>query len=51
MRHSLRYKNIFAETMCSSFCGWGGEVDIDLPISIKNTALQGAPDYRFRGGV
>ena len=37
--------------MCSSFYGCGGEVDIDLPSSIKNAALQAAPDYRFRGGV
>jgi len=37
--------------MCSSFYAWGGEVDIDLPISIKNAALQAVPDYPFRGGI
>jgi hypothetical protein len=30
---------------------WSAEVDVDLPISIDNTALQVVPDYRLRGGV
>ena len=30
---------------------WSGEVDVDLPVSIENTALQIVPDYRLRGGV
>jgi hypothetical protein len=28
-----------------------GEVDVDLPVSIENTALQIVPDYRSRGAV
>jgi hypothetical protein len=35
--------------MCGPFCAWGGEGNIDFPISIKNAALQAAPDYRFSG--
>ena len=30
---------------------WSAEVDVDLPVSIENTALQVVPDYRLRGGV
>ncbi|MEY2544216.1 MAG: hypothetical protein QOE81_1677, partial [Verrucomicrobiota bacterium] len=30
---------------------WSAEVDVDLPVSIENTALQIVPDYRLRGGV
>ena len=30
---------------------WSAEVDVDLPVSIDNTALQVVPDYRLRGGV
>jgi hypothetical protein len=30
---------------------WSAEVDLDLPMSIDNTALQVVPDYRLRGGV
>lgn len=30
---------------------WSAEVDVDLPVSIDNTALQIVPDYRLRGGV
>ena len=29
---------------------WSAELDVDLPISIDNTALQVVPDYRLRGG-
>ena len=27
------------------------EIEVDLPVSIDNTALQVVPDYRFRGGI
>jgi hypothetical protein len=30
---------------------WSGEVGVDLPVSIENTALQVVPDYRVRGGI
>ena len=30
---------------------WSAEIDVDLPVSIDNTALQVVPDYRLRGGV
>jgi hypothetical protein len=30
---------------------WSAEVDVDLPVSIDNTALQVVLDYRLRGGV
>src|SRR5438270_6698277 len=30
---------------------WSAEIDVDLPVSIENTALQVVPDYRLRGGV
>ena len=30
---------------------WSGEVDVDLPVLIDNTALQVVPDYRIRGGI
>jgi hypothetical protein len=30
---------------------WSAEVDVDLPVSIENTAVQIVPDYRLRGGV
>jgi hypothetical protein len=30
---------------------WSAELDVDLPVSIDNTALQAVPDYRIRGGV
>jgi hypothetical protein len=30
---------------------WSAEFDVDLPVSIENTALQVVPDYRLRGGV
>jgi hypothetical protein len=29
---------------------WSVEVDVDLPVSIDNTALQAVPNYRLRGG-
>jgi len=30
---------------------WSADLDVDLPVSIDNTALQVVPDYRIRGGV
>ena len=30
---------------------WSGEVDVDFPVLIHNTALQVVPDYRLRGGI
>jgi len=30
---------------------WSGEVEVDLPVLINNTALQVVPDYRIRGGI
>ena len=30
---------------------WSAEIDVDLPVSIDNTALQVVPDYRLRGGI
>jgi len=30
---------------------WSAEFDVDLPVSIDNTALQVVPDYRLLGGV
>jgi hypothetical protein len=30
---------------------WSAEVDVDLPVSIENTALQVVPDYRLRGAI
>jgi hypothetical protein len=30
---------------------WSGQVDVDLPVLIDNTALQVVPDYRLRGGI
>lgn len=30
---------------------WSAEVDVDLPVSIENTALQVVPDYRLRGAL
>ena len=30
---------------------WSAEVEVDLPASIKNTALQVVPDYRLRGAI
>lgn len=30
---------------------WSAEVEIDVPASIDNTALQVVPDYRIRGGL
>jgi hypothetical protein len=27
------------------------EIEVDLPVSIDNTALQVVPDYRLRGGI
>src|SRR5205814_7589495 len=29
---------------------WGAEMDVDLPVSIDNTAFQVVPDYRVHGG-
>lgn len=30
---------------------WSAEVEVDLPASIENTALQVVPDYRLRGAI
>jgi len=30
---------------------WSAELNVDLPVSIDNTALQVVPDYRLRGGI
>jgi hypothetical protein len=30
---------------------WSADLDVDLPVSIDNTAFQVVPDYRVRGGV
>lgn len=30
---------------------WSGEVGVDVPVSIDNTALQVVPDYRVRASV
>jgi hypothetical protein len=30
---------------------FSGEVDVDLPVAIENTALQIVPDYRLRGAI
>jgi hypothetical protein len=30
---------------------WSAELDVDLPVSIDNTAFQIVPDYRVRGGI
>jgi hypothetical protein len=30
---------------------WSAEVDVDLPVSVDNTALQVVPDYRLRGAI
>ncbi len=30
---------------------WSAELDVDLPVSIDNTAFQIVPDYRIRGGI
>jgi hypothetical protein len=30
---------------------WSAEFDVDLPVSIDNTALQVVPDYRLRGAI
>jgi hypothetical protein len=30
---------------------WSAEIDVDLPVSIDNTALQVVPDYRVRTGI
>ena len=30
---------------------WSAELDVDLPASIDNMALQVVPDYRLRGGI
>jgi hypothetical protein len=30
---------------------WSAEFEVDLPVSINNTALQAVPDYRLRGGI
>lgn len=35
----------------ASFGKWSGEVGLDLPVSIYNTALQAVPDYRVRASV
>jgi hypothetical protein len=35
----------------ASWKRWSAEVDVDLPASIDNTALQVVPDYRLRGAI
>jgi hypothetical protein len=35
----------------ASWKRFSGEIEIDLPVSIQNTALQAVSDYRLRGGV
>ncbi len=34
----------------ASFGRYSGEIGVDLPVSIENTALQVVPDYRIRAG-
>lgn len=35
----------------ASWKRWSAELDVDLPVSIENTALQVVPDYRVRAGL
>jgi hypothetical protein len=35
----------------ASHGNWSAELDVDLPVSIDNTAFQIVPDYRIRGGI
>jgi hypothetical protein len=37
--------------LVASLGRFSGEVDVDLPVAIENTALQIVPDYRLRGAI
>ncbi len=41
----------FGPRVVASRGHWSAEVDVDLPVSIDNTALQVVPDYRLRGAI
>ncbi len=41
----------FGPRVVASRGRWSAEVDVDLPVSIEDTALQVVTDYRLRGAI
>jgi hypothetical protein len=41
----------FGPRIVASSAHWSGDVAVELPVAIDNTALQVVPDYRLRAGI